>query len=701
MRLRRPLSSLLLASLALIANASLYGQDSARYYRIYLRDKGTPQRTLTPSDPSYHLAAEHLTYRCISRRQRVLGVEHVVTTSDLPLYPPYLDSITSAGATVAQMSRWLNCVMVVADSIAIDRIRQGGFVDSVHVVRAHPSFPSPIAKSSLESSVDVVDTNISLQRCITERYGHAAWQNSVTELDEAHRLGFAGNGVLVGVMDAGFDWRNHAALRHCRILAERDFVYGDDSTDDAPYESGAESHGTQVMSVIGAGLDGLLVGGAPHVSFLLAKTEDIRSERHVEEDNFVAALEWLEARGADVANASLSYTTFDSPELPHDYAELDGQTAFATRGVNIAVQLGMICVMAAGNDGARTYRYIGVPAEADSAIAVAAVDSNGMIARFSSRGFSSRSRIKPDVAAMGVANRAADHKSPVGIATGQGTSYAAPLVTASVAVLLSARPTLTPYEVREILASTADRAQAPDTAYGYGVVRTARALSTLAQSDVIVGSPHVEISSSSLAVFVYMRYDGPVPENLRTREDESQLVRLTIHITQGDSIVSTLTVPRSGIVRWSIPLGLIGSRPKASDTVELSFVSLLSGRQVRTAPTIVKRTGDTTGRPAWDPYGSTLCYDPLLPSLSAIDATPNPTIGSTRIHYQLDRRQVVRMGLYNISGQEIRRILDNVEVEPGMHSVDVQTLGLSSGSYFFVLESGGSITVGKVIVYAP
>ena len=81
-------------------------------------------------------------------------------------------------------------------------------------------------------------------------------------------------------------------------------------------------------------------------AFMLAKTEDLRYERHVEEDNFVAGLEWLEAQGVDITNTSLGYTVFDAPEAPHTYDELTGNRVPASRAVNRATDADRGCAVA-------------------------------------------------------------------------------------------------------------------------------------------------------------------------------------------------------------------------------------------------------------------------------------------------------------------------------------------------------------------
>src|SRR2546425_9763140 len=46
-------------------------------------------------------------------------------------------------------------------------------------------------------------------------------------------------------------------------------------------------------------------------AYLLAKTEDVRSETRIEEDNYVRALEWADSIGVDIVSSSLGYLTFD------------------------------------------------------------------------------------------------------------------------------------------------------------------------------------------------------------------------------------------------------------------------------------------------------------------------------------------------------------------------------------------------------
>ncbi len=90
-----------------------------------------------------------------------------------------------------------------------------------------------------------------------------------------------------------------------------------------------------------------------------------------------------------------------------------------------------------GNDD---WFYITAPADATDILTVGAVDSTNLIASFSSRGPSFDARIKPDVTAMGKATGI--QSSNGGLARGNGTSFASPVMAGSVASLWQAFPDL-------------------------------------------------------------------------------------------------------------------------------------------------------------------------------------------------------------------------------------------------------------------
>ena len=68
---------------------------------------------------------------------------------------------------------------------------------------------------------------------------------------------------------------------------------------------------------------------------------------------WVEAAERADSLGVDVINTSLGYTTFDNPNYSYTPADMDGNTAYITKGANIAFEKGILVVNSAGNSGAK------------------------------------------------------------------------------------------------------------------------------------------------------------------------------------------------------------------------------------------------------------------------------------------------------------------------------------------------------------
>ena len=389
---------------------------------------------------------------------------------DLPVSPAHVEAVARLGR-VRQVSRWLNAVSVEADARGLQALQALPFVERLDLVarsragRPEPEVPLAALPAERARTADVGAID----------YGLSLGQLQQIQVPALHAQGLDGSGVVVAVLDSGFDNPAHEAFAGIQVLATRDFVNGDEDVTDGA-DRGEGSHGTNTLSVLGGWSPGILVGPAYRASFLLAKTEDTESETPVEEDNWVAAAEWAEALGADVISSSLSYLTYDAPFPSLTWADMDGRTAVSTRAAELAAERGVVVVVSAGNEGANAeHNTLGAPADGVRVLTVGAVDALGQRTSFSSVGPTSDLRIKPDVAAQGQGVVAASAYGRATYARVNGTSFSCPLTAGVAALLLQARPGYTVDQVLAVLRSTASQAGSPDNLLGWGIVNAAAA----------------------------------------------------------------------------------------------------------------------------------------------------------------------------------------------------------------------------------
>jgi len=305
-------------------------------------------------------------------------------------------------------------------------------------------------------------------------YGPSFGQNNQIGARSLHARGYSGIGVLVCILDGGFA-AGHEAFAGAHLVAAHDFV-GQDSgvgyePDDPgePYNAPAmESHGTSTWSALGGFARGKLIGPAYRADFAVGRTEIHSVEIRVEEDNYVAGLEWADSLGADIVSTSLGYLNFDDGfAWPAD--SLNGHAAVTTKAAAWAARRGIVVATAAGNEGREGYSTLITPADAESILAVGAVDAEGARASFSSRGPTADGRIKPDICALGVNTACAVSTSSTTYGAASGTSLATPLIGGLAALLREAHPDWSVMEIIEALKSSGDQADTPDNDRGWGI----------------------------------------------------------------------------------------------------------------------------------------------------------------------------------------------------------------------------------------
>ena len=76
---------------------------------------------------------------------------------------------------------------------------------------------------------------------------------------------------------------------------------------------------------------------------------------------------------------------------------------------------------------------------------------------------------------------------------------------------------------------------------------------------------------------------------------------------------------------------------------------------------------------------------------------PNPLSGATQVNYSIAIPANVHLGLYNVLGQEVKRLVDAGE-GAGNYTEFLSTDGLAAGAYMLVLESGQYRAMKRVMI---
>lgn len=251
---------------------------------------------------------------------------------------------------------------------------------------------------------------------------------------------------------------------------------GDDNTDYEEDDDFKEQpyHGTRMASLIAGYTPRYLVGVAPAVEFLVAKTEEYKYktgeyyEYIIEEDNWIKGLEWCEKNGAQIISSSLGYRGW------YEDNEFDGKTAITSLAASIAAQRGLIIVTAMGNRGSDSLRYpwpkpyLVAPGDADGVLTIGGVMPDSSCWRGSGAGPTADDRIKPDLVALAYNAVVAKPDEDGAFEYSIGTSSATALIAGLCALILEVHPDWKIEEVREALFKTASES-VPSCTLGYGI----------------------------------------------------------------------------------------------------------------------------------------------------------------------------------------------------------------------------------------
>src|SRR6478735_8366870 len=315
----------------------------------------------------------------------------------------------------------------------------------VHVVELPANANEEAVATALARNPHVkfaeVDTIVSASATTNDPILPQEWQITKIGASTAWTTS-TGAGIVVAVLDSGVQ-SNHPDLQ-ANLVPGWNIYNNNNLTDDV------NGHGTAVAGTIAAiGNNGIgVVGVAYRAKIMPVRISDATCNTTL--SLIASGLTWAADHGADIANISYS-------NLYKSSTVISAATYLRNKGGETVVSANNNAI----NEGS---------ANTTSMITVSATDQYDSLASFSSWG------PMVDVAAPGVTVQTTLWNS--GYGWGTGTSFSTPVVAGTVALIMSANPSLTPAQVENVLFSTATNLGAAgyDYYFGWGRVNAAAAV---------------------------------------------------------------------------------------------------------------------------------------------------------------------------------------------------------------------------------
>lgn len=632
-------------------------------YLIFFKDKGESDKTYFKKSSIESELLKSFSPKAIERRKKVLN-NNLFLYGDYPIYDPYINAIENLGIKIINKLNWFNAVSCYLNENQKEIIQSFDFAEKIERV-----------KTFKKKFYDEILLEEILPK-VTNYYGNSFTQLNLSEIPSVHSKGITGENVIIGLLDSGFRWKTHEAIENTNVIAEYDFVFKDSITANELLDHPSQdNHGTMILGIIAGKKDGKLYGASYNSKYILAKTEDIRSERRIEEDNYAAALEWMERLGVDVTSSSLGYSEFDDSTESYTYKDMNGRTTIVARAVDSAFVRGVVTVTAAGNEFNSPWRYIVSPADAYYVLAVGAVYSNGNIAGFSSRGPTSDGRIKPDVCAMGVSVYTVYPGTYGNYTFATGTSAATPIVAGIAGLLISNYPEIDQYQVRDIIRKTASQSNKPDTIYGWGIANARKAVS------------YPVLISTGGSNYLYKTFiDSFIVDSVNV-----------VLIDEEGNLLSSRRMIKENEIKFKTDISDLDINKKYAFYFDVR----------------------STGQNFRIPYDDSFYYQLKLNSreinltqLNPINIIsfnldqnyPNPFISRTYFRFKLPVDDVVDFEIYDILGRRVRTLLSNVFLSKGVYQTfywdgkDDNGRPVSNGIYLYRFKSNNFNQTKKMIL---
>jgi len=362
-------------------------------------------------------------------------------------------------------------VKTLAEARGARHLRQLWIVNGL-ALTARPGLIQAMAK---RPGVDRIQLDRKLEAPVStmDAPGPVEWNIEKIGAPELWNMGYTGAGVVVAAMDTGVD-ANHPDLAD-RWRGGTNSWFDPYGEHENPYDK--LGHGTQVTGImVGGSSGGTAIGVAPDAVWIAVKI--FNDSGQAAYSAIHEGFQWLLDPDGNPLND-------DAPDVVNNSWGFDQNPdqciAEFREDIQVLRTADIAVVFSAGNTGPSDYSSVS-PANDSESFAAGAVDAGGNIDLASGRGPSAcDGSIYPELSAPGVSVRTADltfgGAVPDSYAYVSGTSFASPHVAGAMALLLSAAPWATVYELESGLKASASDlgTPGPDNVYGYGFLNAAEA----------------------------------------------------------------------------------------------------------------------------------------------------------------------------------------------------------------------------------
>jgi hypothetical protein len=429
-----------------LINSAVYAQTNLEYLVFF--DNKDP---ISKAEPSKIFSKEALEKR---------NSKHLTLKKhDLPVKKENLQSLNDPNVNILSHSKWLNACLIKT-SYTAQQIKSL----NTHIISIEPinHNPIPIKKSqnkfAKQQSLDYGANDIILD---------------ILNLKPLHDQGYTGENIKVAFIDGGFQSMDTSAITSDIVTNQvvDTWNFWTDSSDVYMLST----HGTYVSGYCAINQPEKYIGVSPDIDLYLYLTDHPDTETPSDEFFLVKALERADSLGVDIVNISLGYSAFDDPVNNYSFNKLDGQTAISTKGVNIAVDNGLLVITSAGNGN-----FVTAPGDAPNAITVGGTKTNKFYDAISSKGPLVNGQMKPDVASVTRNLPYVDLNTwETKTSLYSGTSSSSPQIAGLTACLMQRHSSASNVQLIQAIKESAHLYPDSSNKIGYGVPNAAKADSIL------------------------------------------------------------------------------------------------------------------------------------------------------------------------------------------------------------------------------